>query len=173
MLRKTMKQVIAGVATVLCCQLLNAANVDISNIDGVDSGNGGSFVKSTYGVWVDNGKISFDESGSYSMQLTDFSFADTYEHVGAMISTSSESIAQIELRNGEPLDLNPVTFVVEEGEYWLSLFAIAGGSSNTGTFSLDIGAAAVPLPPAALFMGTALLGLVSFSRQRKELDAKS
>lgn len=170
MKRNSIKQLLAGVATVFCCQLAAAASVDISGIEGVDSGNGGSFVKTSYGVWADNGKISFDESGRYTMQLSDLSFSDSYEHVGAMISTTSESIAKIELIDGEPVNLNPVTFVVDKGEYWLSFFAVTNSDSNLGTFGFDVTAAAVPLPPAALFMGTALLGLASFSRQRKEVS---
>lgn len=172
MKHKTLTQLFLGALAIVFCQLVTAANIDISDIDGVDSDKGQQIVKTTYGVWVDNGKIYFDEAGTYTMQLTDLSFAETYEHVGAMISTTTESIAKIELKNGDPIDLNPISFVVEEGEYWLSFFAIANSNSNVGTFGFDV-AAAVPLPPAALFMGTALLGLVSFSRQRKQLQSRS
>ena len=85
--------------------------------------------KSVIGVWSTNQRISFSESGRYTMVLSDFGstnkkFGDSFSYLGAMISSSADNIASINVGNEMNTGNTLLSFDVTKGEYWLSLFAI-------------------------------------------------
>lgn len=131
--------------------------------------------KTVVGVWANNEKISFQSSGKYSLVLTDFGltspgFANSFSHLGAMISDSYHNIASVEFDSNATNPNAFLTFDVTAGDYWLSLFAITDSNSNVGTFNMNLlqgDVSPVPLPAAFWFMATSVLGLVSFVRQRR------
>ena len=130
------------------------------------------FVDSVVGLRAETKNISFSESGTYTLTLTDFKFGDTFNYLGVQVATSVSSIAQIVIAAGE-LNRQSITFAINSGDYYLSIFGITG-KKRVGSFGVnfaegDVAPSPVPLPPALVFMLTSLLGLISFKRQRKAL----
>lgn len=142
--------------------------VEAGTIDIGGSGNN-EFVQSVVGTWANSQTISFSESGTYTMSLTDFSFGQSFETLGVMISTSVHTVARI-IISADDIKNQSLTFNINEGrDYWLSVFALTG-DKKVGAFGVNVvdgTLAPVPLPPAIVFFGTALLGFGSFIRQRK------
>lgn len=144
----------------------NAATVDIARTGESE------LIQTIAGVWTNNQKISFSETGSYTMTLTDYLHGERLDYMGVMVSTSLHKIVDIVISSGDIARMSK-TFELTQGEYWLSIFALTG-DSNFGSFGVDFTAgdlAPVPLPSAFIFMATSLLGFASFVRQRKAARA--
>lgn len=130
------------------------------------------------GVWGSNEKITFSASGTYSMLLTDAGlsssrstgFGSSFSYLGAMLSSASGTVASATFNRSSTERDRFVSFDINEGEYWLSLFAITDSNVNVGTFNMSLlegDISPVPLPAGFWFMATSLLGLFSFFRQSK------
>lgn len=159
----------------------SASTVEIAGYDG------NSIVKTVHGVWAYNGKVSFSDSGNYSLSIADFGFPSFHEDedthdfkfLGAMISTGTEKIASLSYSSGWwKNDVSgfpaPVEFSVDSGDYWLSVFAKTDAWCDFGTLGVEISEVTqVPVPAAGLLMGSAVVGLIGFGRRRKEIAATS
>lgn len=135
--------------------------------------------------------LEFSQSGRYDLVLTDFNFGSQFENLMVTITTGADSLLSedgesfmIDYANPEQYeDGNGIftdnwTFEADAGSYFLTLWADVEGSSidnNIGFYGLKISGkeiyqpqANVPLPPALLFLGTALIPLAGFRRRRRD-----
>lgn len=132
--------------------------------------NPGGFAQSVVGSWGFSDRITFTESGSYSLQLTDFGSSESFnsfDYLGAFITSTSEKVASFTFSNGAASSEGPVIFDIDQGEYWLNVLAVADSTFDLGLLGVNVTEyTAVPLPPAFMFMLSALLGLVAYGRKK-------
>jgi len=153
--------------------LLAASAAQAGSVNLLDSSSP-EIQRTVVGVWSNNQRLSFSEAGKYSVVLTDFggnNFGDKFSYLGAMVSDSYHNLGSVTLNKNSYSPSAFLSFdVTAPGDYWLSLFAITNGTSNTGTFNFNLiqgDTNPVPLPAAFWFMTTSILGLISFARQRR------
>lgn len=156
------------VALISLAGFSNAATVSIESY--IDSENPAGFSQSVVGSWGFTDRITFTETGKYSLQLTDFGENEafgTFDYLGAFITSSADKIAGFSLGNKVlNNNLDSVVFDIEQGEYWLNVLAVTNGSFDVGLMGLNVMEyTAVPLPPAFMFMLTSLLGLIAYKRK--------
>lgn len=168
-LKTILKLPLAILALSASINATHASNIDVLSSQDFE------MQKTVVGVWSTNDRISFSKSGTYSILLSDFglspnNFGDSFNYLGAMISSSTHNKASVELNQNSSAGHSFFTFDITAGEYWLSMFAITDSRSNAGTFNFRILEGAtnpVPLPAAFWLMLTSVLGLISFARQRR------
>lgn len=152
--------------SLMCYSLTYAGTVDISGFD-----SSGGITRGVLGVWSHNDRISFSEPGLYSIELYEDS-ASSFEYLSAYISTPTELVASYRIEGGEASFSGPLRFEVDsdtfDGEYyWLNILAITDSTLNYGVFGLNIAEyTPIPVPPAFLFMFSAIFGLVAYGRKK-------
>lgn len=132
------------------------------------------------GIGIENDEITMGQTLNLifdtAVRITSIEFLDLY------IGTGTEQVT-VTIDGGTPVMLNATGSSGDGGYANLSLAALAGPGQNIAfTASFDPGlrddsnndyalaaitVSAVPIPAAAWLFGTALLGLVGFSRRRK------
>lgn len=146
-----------------------ADSVDVLNTDTAE------IQKTVIGVWAANEKITFANSGTYSILLTDFGmtqpgFGNSFNYLGAMISSSTDNLAAVTFDHSNNVANKFLSFDVVAGDYWLNIFAVTDSKTNAGTFNFQVlegDLNPVPLPASFWLMATSLLGLFSFIRQSR------
>ena len=140
----------------------------------IESSGGDTLVAPAIGVWSYTGKITFQgPESNYRLLLSDISTSiGGFEYLGGTISTATNKLVEFDY-NVRGSDIQEIGFEIEEGEYWLTLFAITGSTSNIGTLGLDFQLQSeVPLPASAWMMLSALgaLGLMKRKSITKKLN---
>ncbi len=100
----------------------------------------------------------FDE-GSYTATLTDFEFPAAMLGTGMSVTTATEMLGSLSAPGS-------FTFDAIAGDYYVSFFGIADGStlSQLGQYGIEI--SQVPLPAAAWLFVSGMLGLVGIARRK-------
>lgn len=132
----------------------------------IDGFNSSELVKTVQGVWTYNTKVSFDEPGAYNLTLRNFSFPTTLDAVGVMVSTATESI--VDIVSYDKPELLTKMFNVNQGAYYLSIFAISDRVLNIGELGVSFTSATeVPLPPALVLLMSGCMTLMAFVRRKQ------
>ena len=135
-------------------------------------------------------EIQFSNSGEYKLTLSDANFGSHFDSLMVTITNGTETILSdegesffIDYSNPEKYEGNSDsgvfseswTFQADAGNYFLTLWAEVGDPLGTDfgyygvrltTMVLDP-IVTVPLPPALVFLGSALIPLASFSRRKR------
>ncbi len=132
--------------------------------------------------------IELTQSGEFELTLTDFNFGSQFENLMVTITTGTDTILsdegeaffidyddleQYEGNNG--VFSGTWTFEAGAGDYFLTLWADVGNSQDTdiGFYGVELAAlqfdpvVTVPLPPALVFLGSALIPLAGYSRRKR------
>ena len=133
-------------------------------------------------------EIELSGSGEYQLKLTDFNFGSEFSSLMVTITNGTETILSdegesffIDYSNLEQYESNngafsdSWTFEADAGDYFLTLWAEVGNPQDADiglygvrltSFELD-SVVPVPLPPALVFLGSALIPLAGYSRRKK------
>ncbi len=114
------------------------------------------FISGTEGV-----VFEFDITvvGEYTATLTDFAFPSAFDTLMLQITTATDSL-------GTLVAPGSFSFVAASDTYFASIFGIAGGNFDTGSFGVEVASdmVPIPLPPAIWLLGTAVIALISVRR---------
>jgi len=162
-LKLRMNKWIAVCVLMLCgTQAAMAATATIEGYGASD------LVKTVQGTWAYNTKVNFDEPGAYRLTLTNFSFPATFDAVGVMVSTAKQGI--VDIVSYDSLGSLSKLFSVDQGSYYLSIFAISDRQLNLGTLGVafeSVPASEVPLPPALVLLMSGVMTLMAFVRRKQ------
>lgn len=151
------------IAALLVLMGSHGAVAATASIEGFDSPD---FVKTIQGTWAYNTKVSFDEPGAYKLTLTNFQFPNTLDAVGIMVSSATQNI--VDIVSYDRAESLTELFNVNQGSYFLSIFAISDRQLNLGTLGVNFQSAAeVPLPPALVLLMSGAMTLLGFARRRQ------
>jgi len=150
-----------------CVLMLVGAQAALAATATID-GYGTDLVKTVQGTWTYNTKVNFDEPGAYKLTLTNFSFPGAFDAVGVMVSTAKQNI--VDIVSYDRIESLSRLFNVNEGAYYLSIFAISDRQLNLGTLGVAFQAAdpsEVPLPPALVLLMSGAMTLMAFVRRKQ------
>lgn len=97
------------------------------------------------------------ESGDYTLTLTDLQFPSDLQSLSVQLSTASKVVGTFLMDDSDQQIQESLT-LTEAGSYFLTVFGIAAGDRNVGSYGVrldvsNVDAAPVPLPlPAFLFL---------------------
>jgi len=136
-----------------------------ASIEGFDNSN--AFVKTVQGTWAYNTKVNFDAPGAYNLTLSNFVFPNSLDAVGVMVSTATQNI--VDIVSYDKTESLSKLFNVDQGAYYLSIFAISDRQLNLGSLGVKFESAApseVPLPPALMLLVSGAMTLMAFVRRK-------
>ena len=164
----------------LACSSVQAGRVNLDSLDSNqypvvissfnNSKNPAGFAGLVVGKWAFADSVTFSESGSYQLTLTDFGASrglNPFNFLAAFISTSSSIVGGFLSGGSGSAFSGSWEFNLTEGDYWLSVLAVADPYLGFGVFGLNIEPTAVPLPAAGWLLLTSLIGLAAFGRRRR------
>ncbi len=134
-------------------------------------------------------QIELSSSGEYELTLTDFNFGSQFDSLMITITSGTETILSnqgelfyIDYENTEQYESDNGIFsdswsfsVEDSGDYFLTLWADVGNpyDADIGFYGVKLTTmmldpvVTVPLPPALVFLGSALIPLAGYSRRKR------
>lgn len=154
-------------------------------------------VSLVYGEATVINSFQVDQAGEYRFTLTDFAFPDYLRSLGAIITSSTQTMAVLELTDLPPSNPEALIYgggsnlyggafshhtqrqvttqlLLDEGTYWVAIDAEAAidwysASGGVGMYGVEV--IATPLPAGIVLMGSGLLFLARLKRRNISFKA--
>ena len=108
-------------------------------------------------------------AGEYQLTLTDFVFPETFEYLGAVLTSATSKVETLILNGQEQASV--VFDIAIADSYYLSVYGKANAAVGVGLYGIELkNLSVVPLPlSAALFLSG--LGVVGLMRRKRLIKA--